>query len=363
MCDQSLSNQSARARQSALARLRELCHDVDKLIRLVPHVLPFIDRPPATPVTIAFPTDYDRRIIVDELLSRIAITGAEWDIMFRLLPEHSCELRLLATALNELRERFKEEDRLHQEELDALAQAEEDARSRGVQSRRSRWLLKPERRIYSAELNCIESYLSLVREAFELKGSGGATASASATRDSTTTETIETSRQTPPPQEDEQTQTTAAGNSMSPAARALHAALELKREGKSVSLRAACMRAVVDRVNLRRKYPDIAEVIKKMGTPDRKPRPGLIDRRHNDDNRQIGGLDAVDDSKGPDQLAEEKDELESQLLHLQADPGYQEKIEREFLAGATRVERRDYSRLSRDKKKSTLAAWKATGDR
>ena len=74
----------------------------------------------------------------------------------------------------------------------------------------------------------------------------------------------------------------------SPAARAVAAAYDLLKEGKPVSLRAACERAGVDRAHLRTKYPDAIETIRRISAPNRTPRRGVRDRRN-------GTIDAVDD--------------------------------------------------------------------
>jgi hypothetical protein len=69
---------------------------------------------------------------------------------------------------------------------------------------------------------------------------------------------------------------------------ALGAALDLKKEGKPVSLRAVCKRAGVDRKNLRERHPDTVRAIEALAQPDRAPRRGAHDRR-------TGNLDAIDD--------------------------------------------------------------------
>lgn len=74
---------------------------------------------------------------------------------------------------------------------------------------------------------------------------------------------------------------------LTPPARAVAAAYDLKREGKPVSLRAACERAKVDRANLRKRYPQVVKVIEGMSLADRAPRRGFRDRR-------TGSPDAVD---------------------------------------------------------------------
>lgn len=78
-------------------------------------------------------------------------------------------------------------------------------------------------------------------------------------------------------------------NDLTPGARALAAAYELQKEGKPISLRRACERAGVDRVHLRKKYPDAAEAIQRMAMPDRTLRRSARDKR-------TGNIDAVDDS-------------------------------------------------------------------
>ena len=68
------------------------------------------------------------------------------------------------------------------------------------------------------------------------------------------------------------------------------AAYELQKERKPISLRAACDRAGVDRANLRENYPEAAEAVRRMKTPDRKLRRGVR-------NRRTGDIDAVDDGE------------------------------------------------------------------
>ncbi len=75
-----------------------------------------------------------------------------------------------------------------------------------------------------------------------------------------------------------------------PASRAVAAALTLRREGKPVSIRAACKAAGVDRKNLAANYPETIRLIASLAEPDRKPPSGKRDRR-------TGILDAVDDSE------------------------------------------------------------------
>jgi hypothetical protein len=55
--------------------------------------------------------------------------------------------------------------------------------------------------------------------------------------------------------------------SLTPGGRALAAAIELKKEGKLVSLNAACKRAGVDRKNVRNRYPDAVIGIKGLTFP------------------------------------------------------------------------------------------------
>jgi hypothetical protein len=77
---------------------------------------------------------------------------------------------------------------------------------------------------------------------------------------------------------------------LTPAARAVAAAYDLQREGKRVSLIAACKRAKVDRGHLREKYPEAVQAISKIATPDRTPKRGIRDRR-------TRNIDALDDSE------------------------------------------------------------------
>jgi len=74
-----------------------------------------------------------------------------------------------------------------------------------------------------------------------------------------------------------------------PPARAIAAAYQLLREGKPVSLKAACKRAGVDRANLRKLHPEAVETIAKMAAPDRKPPRAIHDRR-------TGNSDALDET-------------------------------------------------------------------
>jgi hypothetical protein len=74
---------------------------------------------------------------------------------------------------------------------------------------------------------------------------------------------------------------------LTPPARAIAAAYDLKSEGKPVSVRAACERAGVDRNHLAKRYPEAKQIIEELGEPDRAPRRGVHDRR-------TGKLDGVD---------------------------------------------------------------------
>jgi hypothetical protein len=153
---------SGPSRQSAVARLRELCHHVEKLIELAPTVLPIVGRPDPSP----WMTDFLRRPIVDELMAQMLIPEDEWDDLCRVLPEQTwTKLRLLARVIGDLRRRFKEEDEQDREENAALSLAYEDAVERGVENAKYRHIWEPERRIYPGELACLESYLALVTEA------------------------------------------------------------------------------------------------------------------------------------------------------------------------------------------------------
>jgi hypothetical protein len=77
---------------------------------------------------------------------------------------------------------------------------------------------------------------------------------------------------------------------LTPLARVLAAAADLKREGKRISLRAACDRARADRTNLRKNYPEAVEALRRIATPDRTPRRGTR-------NRRTGDIDPTDDSE------------------------------------------------------------------
>ncbi len=62
-------------------------------------------------------------------------------------------------------------------------------------------------------------------------------------------------------------------------ARALGAAFDLQREGKPVSVRAACKRGGVDRKHLRERHPEVASIIENMPLAGPRPDPGFRDRR------------------------------------------------------------------------------------
>jgi hypothetical protein len=76
--------------------------------------------------------------------------------------------------------------------------------------------------------------------------------------------------------------------SLTPAARAIGAAYQLRREGKPVSLRAACALERIDRANLKKNYPEAVDAIEAMATPDRSKPRGIRDAR-------TGRQDGVDD--------------------------------------------------------------------
>src|SRR5208337_489621 len=78
------------------------------------------------------------------------------------------------------------------------------------------------------------------------------------------------------------------GLDLTPPARAVAAAYDLQREGKPISLKAACKRAGVDRANLRKLYPEAARIIAGLAAPDGKPPRAIHDRR-------TGNIDAVED--------------------------------------------------------------------
>jgi hypothetical protein len=147
---------------------------VDELIRLVPHVLPVIGEEPASPVLVAVATDYPRRLRVDDLVESVALPWEEWKSLLPVLPGHSCELEMLARALDGLRDRFDGEDELHQEELAAHIRDYNARVARGVKRARLRWPAPPERRIYREELDCLRSCLALVVEAIGPEVSGKA---------------------------------------------------------------------------------------------------------------------------------------------------------------------------------------------
>jgi hypothetical protein len=74
---------------------------------------------------------------------------------------------------------------------------------------------------------------------------------------------------------------------LTPASRAIAAAYDLQRERKSVSVRAACERAKVDRGHLKKRYPEAVETIDALSQADLVPHPGIRDRR-------TGTLDGID---------------------------------------------------------------------
>jgi len=78
---------------------------------------------------------------------------------------------------------------------------------------------------------------------------------------------------------------------LTPGGRAIAAAYELQREGKPVSLRAACKRAKVDRHNLRCRFPEAVATIEALSRPAIAPRRGGRDRRTGD----VDGWDSGDD--------------------------------------------------------------------
>ena len=152
----------------ALARLRELCTGVRKLISLVPTVLPIIGGPGVSPPL----RDQERRVIVDKAMSDLNLRSGEWSELARAIPSLSSEITLLADTLKLLQRGFDYQDEQHQIELNALAQDAEDLRARGVENVRDRIPLRPERRIYPEEYECIKSYASLVAAAVDLKSFG-----------------------------------------------------------------------------------------------------------------------------------------------------------------------------------------------
>src|SRR5208337_793464 len=80
-----------------------------------------------------------------------------------------------------------------------------------------------------------------------------------------------------------------APTELTPPARAVAAAYDLQREGKPISLKAACKRAGVDRANLRKLYPEAARIIAGLAAPDGKPPRAIHDRR-------TGNIDALDET-------------------------------------------------------------------
>src|SRR5262249_35738455 len=78
--------------------------------------------------------------------------------------------------------------------------------------------------------------------------------------------------------------------SLTPGSRVVAAAYELQKEGKRISLRAACARAGVDRTNLKKRYPEAVEIVRRIKVPDRDRRRGKRDPR-------TGDIEAVDESE------------------------------------------------------------------
>jgi hypothetical protein len=77
---------------------------------------------------------------------------------------------------------------------------------------------------------------------------------------------------------------------MNPGSKALAAAHELWTEGRPVSLLAACLRAGVDRKNVKRRYPDEVRCIRALAAPDRAPHRGVLSRR-------TGHVDGVEETE------------------------------------------------------------------
>jgi hypothetical protein len=90
-----------------------------------------------------------------------------------------------------------------------------------------------------------------------------------------------TSAPTPPPPP-------AIPPAFGPVARAYAAVAQLLREGKTLSLKAICQRAGVDRANLRNGYPEVWNALADQCRPDRPPRRGVRDKR-------TGRIEAMDD--------------------------------------------------------------------
>jgi hypothetical protein len=73
-----------------------------------------------------------------------------------------------------------------------------------------------------------------------------------------------------------------------PASLVYAAAIDLKKEGKPVSLNAACKRAGVDRKNIAKRHPEVANAIRMLADPYQ-----LLPRAIRD--RRTGNLDAIED--------------------------------------------------------------------
>jgi hypothetical protein len=256
---------------------------VEKLIKLVPHVLPVIGNKPSVPMM----SDDERRLVVDELMAKLGFSWDELQGLCQALPHLEGSLRLLQRGISELRERFEGEDRDTQAENDAAAQDYEDQEARGEEKPRYRYLWYPERRIRRVELEFLQAYKDLVVEGLDhregKRGPGESKGTPAAGR-------AAKPRVGGQPVGADAPGSDLASRPPSPGARAVAAAWELHEAGKPVSLRAACRLAKVDRPNLKERYPKEVKAILLLAAPDRTPRRRTGDPR-------TGGFDVIDDSE------------------------------------------------------------------
>jgi hypothetical protein len=101
---------------------------------------------------------------------------------------------------------------------------------------------------------------------------------------------VETVRPLPPGDAEDHDADTSHEQSkrLTPGARVIAAAYDLRKSGQSVSLNAACKLARVDRASLRKRHPEAVAAIERIATADRTPRRGTRDLR-------TGDIDGVDD--------------------------------------------------------------------
>jgi hypothetical protein len=105
--------------------------------------------------------------------------------------------------------------------------------------------------IYCSELRALDEAISLMRR---VCGETGGTGGTPAGDPNVEQATQETGNAGPAEQ----------GNRLKPGSRAMAAAVQLKKEGKPVSLNSACKLARVDRDNLRRNHPQVVQAIRQL---------------------------------------------------------------------------------------------------